>query len=68
MIWFFCGSLLLISTLFHIAPNLLGFRAYAFPITRHFYIGELIKFGYDQRAIYPSREKQTEDYITGRYG
>jgi phosphate transport system ATP-binding protein len=36
--------------------------------TAFFYMGELIEFGDTQKLFTRPREKQTEDYITGRFG
>ena len=36
--------------------------------TAFLYLGELIEFGATDQLFTNPREKQTEDYITGRYG
>ena len=36
--------------------------------TAFMYMGELIEFGITQKLFTNPQKKQTEDYITGRYG
>jgi phosphate transport system ATP-binding protein len=36
--------------------------------TAFLYLGELIEFGATDKIFTHPQEKQTEDYITGRYG
>jgi phosphate transport system ATP-binding protein len=36
--------------------------------TAFFYLGQLIEFGETERLFTSPQKKQTEDYITGRFG
>jgi phosphate transport system ATP-binding protein len=36
--------------------------------TAFFYVGELIEFGETQKLFTAPEKRQTEDYITGRFG
>jgi phosphate transport system ATP-binding protein len=36
--------------------------------TAYFYLGELVEFGPTQRLFTNPEKKETEDYITGRFG